>query len=73
MRTTCITLALVFLLSCSEKEHARRNIFRYNESKGIPTLDPAYARNQTIIWPVNQLYNGLVQLDEAPRDERIVL
>lgn len=64
MRTTWIFLALVFLFSCSGKEQARKNIFRYNESKGIPTLDPAFARNQTIIWPVNQLFNGLVQLDE---------
>jgi oligopeptide transport system substrate-binding protein len=64
MRTTWIVLGLVFLLSCSGKEQARKNIFRYNESKGIPTLDPAFARNQTIIWPVNQLFNGLVQLDE---------
>jgi oligopeptide transport system substrate-binding protein len=64
MRITSIFLALVFLISCSGKEQARRNIFRYNESKGIPTLDPAFARNQTIIWPVNQLFNGLVQLNE---------
>lgn len=64
MRTTWIILVIVILFSCSGKEQARRNIFRYNESKGIPTLDPAFARNQTIIWPVNQLFNGLVQLDE---------
>ena len=64
MWITSIFLALVFLISCSGKEQARRNIFRYNESKGIPTLDPAFARNQTIIWPVNQLFNGLVQLNE---------
>lgn len=64
MRSSSFILALVFLLSCSGKEQSRKNIFRYNESKGIPTLDPAFARNQTIIWPVNQLFNGLVQLDE---------
>lgn len=40
-------------------------MFRYNESKGIATLDPAYARNQTIIWPVSQIFNGLVQLDDS--------
>ena len=67
MRTVWIIAASVFLISCSGKEQTRENIFRYNESKGIPTLDPAYARNQTIIWPVNQLYNGLVQLDDRLR------
>lgn len=56
-------LGVLFFLSCSPRQDKRENIFRYNESKGIPTLDPAFARNQTIIWPVNQLFNGLVQLD----------
>jgi len=39
-------------------------IFRYNESKGITSLDPAQARTQTNIWPVSQLFNGLVQLND---------
>jgi peptide/nickel transport system substrate-binding protein len=54
----------MLITSCSPREETRMNIFRYNESKGIPTLDPAFARNQTIIWPVNQIFNGLLQLDE---------
>lgn len=41
------------------------NIFRYNESAGISTLDPAFARDLPHIWACNQLYNGLVNLDEA--------
>jgi peptide/nickel transport system substrate-binding protein len=64
MRTAWIVLTFVLFHSCSGGGQSRKNIFRYNESKGIPTLDPAFARNQTIIWPVNQLFNGLVQLDE---------
>lgn len=31
--------------------------------KGIATLDPAFAKSQVLIWPANQLYNGLVQMD----------
>ncbi len=38
-------------------------IFRYNESSGIATLDPAFAKDQATIWATNQLFNGLVQLD----------
>ncbi len=40
-------------------------VFRYNESKGISSLDPAYARNQTVIWPVCQLFNGLLQMNDS--------
>ena len=43
------------------------NVFRYNESAGISSLDPAYARDQSVIWPVNQIFNGLVQLDDRLR------
>ncbi|HRW63927.1 MAG TPA: ABC transporter substrate-binding protein [Bacteroidales bacterium] len=51
------------LLSCQKRERNAQNVFRYNESKGIATLDPAFARNQGIIWPTHQLFNGLVQMD----------
>jgi peptide/nickel transport system substrate-binding protein len=59
-------LSLIALFSCRNHDADRsgdRTVFRYNESKGISSLDPAFARNQTIIWPVSQLFNGLVQLD----------
>ena len=55
------------LLSCgnnTETEHDHL-VFRYNEHGNIPTLDPAFARNPQAIWPDNQLYNGLVQLDDS--------
>jgi ABC-type transport system substrate-binding protein len=56
---------LFLLISCKKREKKDLSgVFRYNESKGINTLDPAFARNQTIIWPVAQLYNGLVQMDK---------
>ena len=31
----------------------------------ITSLDPAFAKDQRNIWAVNQLYNGLVQLDDS--------
>lgn len=40
-------------------------VFRYNQSEGIATLDPAYARNEAIQWAVHQLYNTLVETDTA--------
>ena len=39
-------------------------IFRYNEPSGIPTLDPAFARDKSTIWAVGQLYEGLFALNE---------
>ena len=45
-------------------DNSDKQIFRYNESAGITTLDPAYAKDQSLIWGCTQLYNGLVRLDE---------
>ncbi|MFN5209172.1 MAG: ABC transporter substrate-binding protein [Bacteroidota bacterium] len=42
-------------------------IFRYNEPGGITSLDPAFARTTENIWALNQLFNGLVQLDSNLR------
>lgn len=60
-------LLLLTVFSCQNYYQSDRfkNVFRYNESKGITSLDPAFARSQTNIWPVNQLFNGLVQLDDS--------
>src|SRR5207344_2113783 len=38
-------------------------VFYYDETTGIASLDPAFAKNQSILWAVNQLYNGLVETD----------
>lgn len=50
--------------SCGKptKTHDKK-LFRLNLNNGISSLDPAFARTQDNIWAVNQLYNGLVQLD----------
>ncbi|MDR1227055.1 MAG: ABC transporter substrate-binding protein [Prevotellaceae bacterium] len=59
----CLCIVWMVLSSCSSALPDLPNVFRYNESKGIPTLDPAFARTQAIINPCLQLYNGLLQLD----------
>ncbi|MEA3476580.1 MAG: ABC transporter substrate-binding protein [Bacteroidota bacterium] len=41
-----------------------KKIFRYNEAAGITSLDPSLSKNLANIWVCNQLFNGLVQLDE---------
>ena len=55
---------LLVLTGCGKKTvKSDKKIFYYNESAGISTLDPAFAKDQALIWACNQLYNGLVQLD----------
>ena len=64
-------LVLVLLLlgaySCAKKEskYSDTQVFRYNEHSNITSLDPAFAKDQRNIWAVNQLYNGLVELDDS--------
>ena len=62
-----ITMPLVFsmllTLSCRQVHKKNENVFRYNETTGIATLDPAFAKNQSIIWPVHQLFNTLIETD----------
>lgn len=54
---------IFFLVGCKNHTHADKKIFRYNEITGIASLDPAFARNQSIMWAIHQLYNTLVEVD----------
>jgi ABC-type dipeptide transport system, periplasmic component len=57
---------ILFLFACSKTKIPNgETVFRYNESAGISSLDPAMAKDQAMIWADNQLYNGLVQLDSS--------
>jgi len=61
-----ISCNLLLFLSCgngnnSNKEHL---VFRYNEYANINTLDPAFSRTLQDNSVCNQLFNGLVQLDD---------
>lgn len=60
-------LLLGVLLSCSQKKGSDDGYFRYNETSGISSLDPAFAKNQSNIWAVHQLYNTLVETDSNMR------
>jgi oligopeptide transport system substrate-binding protein len=46
-----------------DREASSLTVFRYNEFSNITSLDPAFAKDQANIWACNQLYNGLLQLD----------
>jgi peptide/nickel transport system substrate-binding protein len=65
MRLTLIILvATCFLLmNCSSPTNNNKKVFYYNESSGIATLDPAFAKNQSIMWAIHQIYSTLVEID----------
>lgn len=56
-------MVCVCLCACGGREHTGRQVFYYNEATGIATLDPAFAKNQSIIWATHQLYNTLAEVD----------
>ena len=59
---TVITITLS--AACNEADNKNKlSVFRYNETTGIASLDPAFAKNQSIMWAIHQLYNTLVEVD----------
>ena len=59
-------ILLPLLFSCGKNKSFDENlkIFKYNESAGILTLDPIYAKDLPHIWACNQIFNGLVAFDD---------
>jgi peptide/nickel transport system substrate-binding protein len=56
--------SVILLNACGSRTSGNKQVFHYNEATGIATLDPAFAKNQSIIWAVHQLYNTLVETDD---------
>jgi ABC-type oligopeptide transport system, periplasmic component len=71
MKFVCKSILLLFTVvvfaACGNKNQDDENlsIFKYNESAGILTLDPIYAKDLPHIWACNQLYNSLVAFDDS--------
>lgn len=66
MRLIAISILLLVILGCGKNDNTTsgKTVFRYNESSGVTSLDPAFASNQANIWACNQLFNGLVSLND---------
>ncbi|WP_159802220.1 ABC transporter substrate-binding protein [Flavobacterium sp. MK4S-17] len=62
-----ICCLILFFTACnkSNKENQDYLVFRYNENAAVNSLDPAFSRTRPSIWICNQMYNGLVQLDDS--------
>ena len=67
MKKILLILSLIVLFSScvkSNSDNENLKIFKYNESAGILTLDPIYAKDLPHIWACNQIFNGLVAFDD---------
>lgn len=58
-----VILSLLLPGGCSRPSTHHQEVFYYNESTGTQSLDPAFAKNQAVMWAVHQLYNTLVEID----------
>jgi peptide/nickel transport system substrate-binding protein len=56
---------LFFLASCYSRQKEGGKIFHYNEYNGIASLDPAFAKSQSTMWPAHQLFNTLVEINDS--------
>jgi oligopeptide transport system substrate-binding protein len=61
----CLSAIVCLLTGCRDKQHSNKKIFHYNEVTGIASLDPAFAKNQSVMWATHQLYNTLVETDDS--------
>src|ERR1700741_4370706 len=58
-------MGLNLFAGCGSRQvDAGKKVFYYNESDGVATLDPAFAKNRSIMWVVHQLYSTLVETDD---------
>jgi len=60
-----VAACILFIPGCYSKRSNNKKVFHYNEQTGIASLDPAFAKNQSVMWPVHQLFNTLVETDDS--------
>jgi len=56
---------IVTCFGCKNKKEVQSEVFHYNQHNPLTSLDPAFAKNQSNIWPVSHLYSTLVTLNNA--------
>ncbi len=63
---SCLLLFLTGLIlnGCTPSvSQGNKTVFYYNESGSVKSLDPAYSTDLESMWIINQLFDGLVELD----------
>lgn len=59
-------LVFILFVACTPRNKTGndKSVFSYNEINGLSSLDPAAANSLENIWPVNQIFNGLLEMDD---------
>ena len=58
--------SLLIVVACNTSDpNSEKKVFNFNIDQGLTSIDPAFARNQNAIWMINQVFNGLVQIDTS--------
>ena len=60
-----LIILFAFTSCTTNTSSSKKTIFNINLNEGLSSLDPAFARNQNTLWMVNQVYNGLVQINDS--------
>jgi oligopeptide transport system substrate-binding protein len=58
-----ISILFCILCGCGTRNTNKMQVFSFNLTEGVATLDPAFAKSQATIWTAHQLYNTLVETD----------
>jgi peptide/nickel transport system substrate-binding protein len=59
-----IPVFIMIAIQCNQQVNNKREVFHMNISAGLTSLDPAFSKDQATMWCDNQIFNGLVQIDE---------
>jgi peptide/nickel transport system substrate-binding protein len=62
-----VVLLSILTIACEPQHNnsiSKNQTFSYNEAAGITSLDPAFSRTFENLWAVNQVFEGLVELDD---------
>src|SRR3954452_9086310 len=58
-----VFIILWIFMGCASGTDEKKQVFSFNLTEGVSTLDPAFAKSQATIWTAHQLYNTLVETD----------
>jgi oligopeptide transport system substrate-binding protein len=61
-----LSYGVLLLFGCtSNNQFEQKTVFNINLDQGLTSLDPAFSRNQNVLWMTNQVFNSLVQIDDS--------